>query len=492
VTESNKQQYSKMVKKLGKKQFTLLKMLEYGFWPKNVPTPYEKQVNESEEDQARKEETLQKYKGIINQISKLYKTKSQIQEKLRKVRIDLAGINDVERIRKELAKQLWQESIKRREERKKQRELEKKQKTEAWQKKKKEEIVFVGKGYSSMLYRFEEYKKTQISYGLPLIKDAHELAKLLDIEYKQLRFLTYHRDVVTIDHYTRYTIPKRKGGTRSIAAPKSTLKKAQRAILDKILSNIEISVHAHGFLEKKSVITGAKAHPKSPYLLINMDLKDFFPTITFERIRGMYMSLGYSGHIATLLAMICSYCERMPIEIQGETKFVASTRRILPQGSPASPMITNVICRRLDNRLSGLAKKFGFNYTRYADDLSFSLLHKNDENIARFCGLVYKIVGEEDFLINKKKNRFLRENNQQKITGIVINTSEIGIPRVWIKKFRAALHNAEMIKIKEGEIPEEKLFELSGMASWVKSVNSNRYKNLLNLFSKLIIEVQKN
>jgi len=492
VTETNTQHYRSMIKKVGKKHFTLLKMIEYGFWPKNVPTPYEKQANETEEDQARKKETMQKYEGIINQISKLYKTKSQIDKSLRQIRIDLAGLNDVEKIRKELAKQIWQESIKRREERKKQRELEKRRKSEAWQKKKKEEIVFVGKGYSSMLYKFEENKEKLKSYGLPLIKNARELAKLLDIEYKQLRFITYHRDVITIDHYTRYNIPKRRGGTRSIAAPKSTLKKAQRAILDKILSNIEISDYAHGFLEKRSVITSAKEHPKSPYLLINMDIKDFFPTITFERVRGMYISLGYSGHIATLLAMICSYCERMPIEIQGETKFVASTRRILPQGSPASPMITNVLCRKLDKRLSGLAKKFGFTYSRYADDLSFSLPHKTNENIARFCGLVYQIVGEEDFQINKKKNRFLRENNQQKITGIVINTSEIGIPRVWIKKFRAALHNAEIAKKKEGKIPEEKLYELSGMASWVKSVNSNRYKNLLNSFSKLIIEVQKN
>jgi len=478
--------YRRMVNQLGKKQFTFLKMIEYGFWPKDIPTPYEQQENETKEAFLKRKKLMDSFNDIIDQISELYKTKGKINDKLRQLREEYAGLEDIEKIRKQFAKQMMEESIKRREERKKQREIEKKRKSEAWKKKKKEEIVFVGNGYSSMLYKYEYDSKKLKSLKLPIVSNAKELAKLLDIEYKELRFLAYHRDVVTTDHYTRYKIPKRNGGLRSIAAPKTILKRAQRAILDKILSKIEVSPQAHGFLEKKSVITSAKVHPKNPHLLINMDIKDFFPTITFERIRGIFLSFGYSGHISTLLSMICSFCERIPIEVEGEMKYVATTKRILPQGSPASPMITNIICRKLDRRLMGLAEKFGFNFTRYADDMSFSTENEYKENLGRFCGLIYQIVEDEDFKINKEKNRFLRENNQQNITGIVINSSEIGVPRKWIKNFRAAIYNAKKLQEKDEEIPKETLYELSGMASWVKSVNSKRYKKILDSCNDLI------
>lgn len=484
--EKSRESYHEIINRLGKKQFTFLKMIEYGFWPKNIPTPYERQENESEENYAERKKMMSNFNEIIDQISDLFKTKSKINDKLQELRKEYKGLEDIEKIRKELAKQMMQESIKKRQVRKEQRELEKKGRSEAWQKKKKEEIVFVGKGYSSMLSKFELDEKKIKSLGLPIVKSSQELAKLLEIDYKELRFLAYHRDVVKIDHYIRYKIPKRNGGLRSIAAPKRILKKAQRAILDKFLSKIEVSNYAHGFLEKRSVVTSAKEHPNKPYLLINMDIKDFFPSITYERIRGMFLSFGYSGHISTLLAMICTYCERVPVDVEREVKYVATTKRILPQGSPASPMITNIICRRLDKRLNGLANKFGFIYTRYADDLSFSTNSTIKENVGRFCGMIYQIIEDEDFKINKEKNRFLRENNQQKITGIVINSLEIGVPRHWIKRFRAAIYNAKKVKENDGEIIKEVLYELSGMASWIKSVNPKRYEKILNSCKEII------
>jgi RNA-directed DNA polymerase len=184
--------------------------------------------------------------------------------------------------------------------------------------------------------------------------------------------------------------------------------------------------------------------------------------------------------------MICTYCERTPIEVNGRVKHVVTSKRILPQGSPASPMITNIICRKLDKRLHGLATRYGMTYSRYADDMSFSLIEQKDINIGQFWGMVNKIVSEEGFEIHKQKTRFLRKNNQQKITGIIINHTEIGLPKKWIKRYRAAIHNTNRLLEEKQKISESKIYEIAGMTSWVKSVNAERYATLITAAQQLI------
>lgn len=485
TSKNKRQDYREIVDQMGKKEFTLLKMQEYGFWPKNLPTPYEKQENETKEEYALRKNLIKDYEKIIKQISDLYEEKDQINQKLRELKKKYDETWDYEKIRLDVAKTIMKESIARRKERKEKRELEKKQKSEAWAKEKADKIVFIGKGYSSLLYDKENNNEKLLLQGLPIIEDDKALAEFLGIEYKKLRFLVYHRDVVSVDHYHRYTIPKKKGGERNIAAPKSILKNAQRKILEEILSKIPVSEHAHGFLKGKSVVSGAKAHilnkDEIAQLLINMDLEDFFPTITFERVRGMFKAFGYSGYISSLLAMICTYCERMEVEVRGEIKYVKTSNRILPQGSPASPMITNIISGKLDKRLSGLASKFNCTYTRYADDMSFSFKEESiDLNLGKFMGLVSKIVSEEGLNINKKKTRFLRKNNRQCITGIVVNNTEIGVPKKWIKTLRAAIYNARKLISNGEEVPAKTINEIGGMISWVKSVNAERYANIID------------
>ncbi|OOM81506.1 reverse transcriptase [Clostridium puniceum] len=516
-TKNKRQDYREIVNQMGKKEFTLLKMQEYGFWPKNLPTPYERQENETKEEYAQRKSLIKEYEKIINQISELYEGKDKINQKLHELKKKYDETWDYEKIRVDVAKAIMAESIARRKERKEKRALEKRQKGEAWEKRKSESIVFIGKGYSSLLNDKENDNDKLLLQGLPIIKDDKALAEFLGIEYKKLRFLIYHRDVVSVDHYHRFTIPKKKGGERNIAAPKSILKNAQRKVLEDILSKMPVSNYAHGFLKGKSVVSGAKAHvaekgylseetdmvekafvvekvhgtdkvsSENTQLLINMDLENFFPTITFERVRGMFKAFGYSGYISSLLAMICTYCERMAIEVRGEIKYVKTSNRILPQGSPASPMITNIICAKLDKRLSGLAYKHNCTYTRYADDMSFSFKEESsDLNIGRFMGLVSKIVSEEGLNINKKKTRFLRENNRQCITGIVINNDEIGVPKKWIKTLRAAIYNANKLKNNGKEVPVKTINEISGMVSWVKGVNTERYAGIIREGMELI------
>lgn len=492
-SKNNRQEYRKQVNELGKKEFTLIKMQEYGFWPKNLPTPYEKQESETKEEYLERKNLTKEYEKIIKAITDLYDEKDEINAKLRDLNKKYNETWDYEKIRQDVSKAIMEESIARRKERKEKRELEKRQKSEAWQKEKADKIVFIGRGYSGLLYDKENNEEKLLSQGLPVIKDDKALADFLGIEYKKLRFLVYHRDVVLVDHYNRYTIPKKKGGERNIAAPKLILKNIQRKILEEILSKIQVSDYTHGFLKGKSVVSGAKSHIADKFsgentaLLINMDLEDFFPTITFERVRGMFKAFGYSGYISSLLAMLCTYCERMPIEVKGKVKYVKTSDRILPQGSPASPMITNIICVKLDKRLSGLSSKYNCVYTRYADDMSFSFMEESsDLNLGKFMGFISKIVNEEGFNINKNKTRFLRKNNRQSITGVVINNDEIGVSKKWIKTLRAAIYNANKLKNSGEKIPQKTINEISGMVSWVRSVNEKRYANIIEAGMNLI------
>jgi len=483
-----RKEYRAAVRDMGKKEFTLLKMREYGFWPKGLPTPHERQKNEPDGDYQIRRALLTEFEKTASQIAALCEEKEHIEEKLRQLRRQYDQTWDIDRIRKDVAQQIMQESIERRAERKRQRELAKAKAREAWERHKAENIVYIGRGYSGGLSDKEIDEAKLHSLGMPAIRDDKDLAALLGLEYRQLRFLAYHRDVVVTDQYYRYTIPKRSGGERQIAAPKSALKHAQRMILERVLENITVSGHAHGFIKGRSVVSNAAAHNTRPELLINMDLEDFFPSVTFARVRGMFKSFGYSGYISSLLAMLCTYCERVPIEVKGRIRYVKTSDRILPQGSPASPMITNILCRRLDQRLMELASRHGFAYSRYADDMSFSKGGKTDadadadadaESVKKAVFAIQCVVNDEGFRINKKKTRYLGRNSRQSVTGIVINDGQPGVPKAWVKKLRAAVYNAGRQKASGGALPDKTVHEISGMASWLGAVNYNRYRKLI-------------
>lgn len=481
-----KAEYRTLVQNMGKKEFTFLKMQEYGFWPSNLPTPYERQQNETEEDFENRKKLLDEFQKLSEQISEAYQEKTEIEKKISHLNKEYQATWDYEKIRAVVAQEIMKESIARRAERKAERERQKQLKSEAWNKRKAENIIFIGKGYSGLLGKKETNVQKLKENQMPVIETDKELAKFLQIEYKTLRYLAYHRDVVTFDNYYRFDIPKKSGGTRHIAAPKTQLKMAQRQILEQILQKIEVSDVSHGFIKSRSILTGAKEHPVSPDLLINIDLENFFPTITFERVRGLYQSFGYSGYIASLLAMLCTYCERMPLEVKGEVKYIKTSDRILPQGSPASPMITNIICRNMDKRMQGLCQKLGLTYTRYADDMSFSYVG-DTENLAvgSFLHSANQIIEAEGFHMKKEKTHILRKNSRQYITGIVIN-EEIGVPKKWVKVLKASIHNAQKLYESGGSVPAHTIYEISGKVAWLKSVNAQRYQKVIHQGTELL------
>jgi len=173
-----------------------------------------------------------------------------------------------------------------------------------------------------------------------------------------------------------------------------------------------------------------------------MDLKDFFSTITFHRVKGLFQSFGYSGLISTLLALLTTESPRKTVKFNETVYYVAIGGRRLPQGACTSPTITNLICRRLDERLARYAQKLGFGYTRYADDLTFSCNESGLTKIGACLRGARKMIRSEGFKVNHKKTRVLRASRRQKVTGIVVNQKP-NISRKELRNFRALLHNVE-------------------------------------------------
>lgn len=305
----------------------------------------------------------------------------------------------------------------------------------------KTQIAFLGEGVSAGLSDSRSEIEKLEAAGLPVLASPPDLARVLDVSVSRLRWLAFHSEAVTRPHYTYFRIAKKSGGTRLLAAPHKDLEKAQRWIFENILAKIAAEKGAHGFVKGRSTVTNAVPH-KGRAIVVNIDLRDFFPSITFPRVRGLFQSLGYSPAVATVLALLCTECPRVEAVLDGKTFYVAAGQRGLPQGAATSPALSNLVARKLDRRLSGLARKRGFIYTRYADDLTFSCGRDKDSELGRFLASVRHILTEEGFTINPKKFRVQRSSARQRVTGIVVNR-KLSVPREEVRRIRAILHQAK-------------------------------------------------
>ncbi|MFN8346138.1 MAG: reverse transcriptase domain-containing protein [Spirosomataceae bacterium] len=250
------------------------------------------------------------------------------------------------------------------------------------------------------------------------------IAQKLVLEYKPFSIKqVYHYYYNLESKYKEHRISKKSGGERVIHAPEETLKRIQRR-LNVILSHLyEPTEAAHGFVMNRSIVSNAQPHV-SKKNVFNLDLQDFFPTIHFGRIKAVLQlpEYGFTSELAHIVANFCCF--------QGK----------LPQGSPVSPILTNIVCRRMDYRISGLAAKHGFTYTRYADDITLSFDELSNEAKQKMGFGLGKILKEEGFIVNSKKTRLLTPNQRQEVTGVVVN-KKLNVNRRYIRSIRAILHN---------------------------------------------------
>jgi retron-type reverse transcriptase len=275
-------------------------------------------------------------------------------------------------------------------------------------------------------------------FGLPPLRDEREVATWLGIPLARLRWFTHDRAADTTWHYVRYTVPKRRGGQRVILAPKRELKSLQRRTLADLVGKIPVAPATHGFVPGRSITTNARPHVGKS-IVVRLDLKDFFPSITFQRVRGVFIAHGYSYAVASTLALLCTEYDREPFDREGQRFYVSVGPRHLVQGAPTSPALANLVAWRLDHRLTGLAAKYHFSYTRYADDLTFS---GDDPAVAgRLITNVRRIVADERFTLNNAKTGVARRGRRQVVTGLVVN-DQVATPRQLRRRLRAMLHNA--------------------------------------------------
>jgi RNA-directed DNA polymerase len=317
---------------------------------------------------------------------------------------------------------------------------------------------------------------------LPELAGPDDLAAALDIDIGTLRWLCFHRDAARSIHYRRFTIPKRDGSERAIWAPLPKLKAAQRWVLRNIVEHLPVHGAAHGFLAGRSVVSNAAPHVGKA-VMVNIDLKDFFPTVSWRRVKGMFRKAGYREQVATLLAMLCTEAPREVVEHDGKTWYIAMGPRCLPQGAPTSPAITNALCLRLDRRISGYARKHGWTYTRYADDLTFSRKQEGAGSIGKLLGTVRAVVEDEGFAVNPKKTRVAHSGGRQQVTGLVVNDGGTPrAPRVLKRQLRAAVHNLGVGRPR----PEgESMARLAGLAAWVHASEPELGARLLKAIGEL-------
>jgi len=277
------------------------------------------------------------------------------------------------------------------------------------------------------------YADNLISKNLPVIFSLKHLAILTGIEFHELQSIIKSRN----NNYSYYLIKKKKGGYRRIIAPHSNMKSLQKWIQINILDKVELSPFATGFVKEKSILDNAKMH-ENKSMILNLDLSNFFETINERRVYGIFKSLGYASNLSVEFAKICTASisnyrfKQLSEEEQECFKDLYSLKEsVLIQGAPTSPGISNIICRRLDHRLSKLANKFGVSYSRYADDITIS------GNIGSLPHIISirKIIEDEGFKINWDKVGKYKTGQKQMVTGLLID-EKVRIP----KKFKKDIY----------------------------------------------------
>lgn len=268
--------------------------------------------------------------------------------------------------------------------------------------------------------------------GFFSLNTPRDIATLLQIDLGRLVYHLYKTDLST--RYLTFDIPKKAGGFRTISSPATALKLIQKKLNQVLREVYPQKPQVHGFLRGKSIISNALSHT-GQRLVLNVDLEDFFPSINFGRIRGMLMAVPYNRNstVASVLANICCFNNQ------------------LPQGAPTSPIISNMICAKMDSQLLRLAKKEGCSYTRYADDLTFSTSQESfPDSIAtiqtnregkhlNLGNELADIIEGNGFRINRKKVRLQRSDARQVVTGLVTNQFP-NVKREFARQIRAMLH----------------------------------------------------
>ena len=290
------------------------------------------------------------------------------------------------------------------------------------------------------------------------LKQPEDIATLLEVEYRDLNYWIYRTPKRR--RYTTFRIRKRHGTPRRIDAPNTNIKILQQKLNQVLQSVYRPKPSVHGFVLGRNVRTNATKHVEKRWVF-NIDLKDFFPSINFGRVRGMFMGKPYHRpeRVATVLAHLCCFDKQ------------------LPQGAPTSPVISNMICAQMDSQLQRLAGANRCTYTRYADDITFSTTERSiratiaviDESGQIQLGQKLKSVIEKNgFKINENKVWLSGRERRQEVTGITVNDLA-NLPRKYTNQIRAMLHAWKEYDLCAAQEHFERRYDVKHRAEWRRS-----------------------
>jgi RNA-directed DNA polymerase len=334
------------------------------------------------------------------------------------------------------------------------------------------------------------------------IESVPALAELLELSPGQLAWLADARGLERtvadepLRNYRYRCVPRATGLPRVIEAPKARLKEIQRWVLREILDHVPVHTDAHGFTRGRSVISHARVHVGQRVLLA-LDLRDFFASISAGRVYGTFRTIGYPPSVAHVLTGLCTNVVPQAVWEIVSGAAGADARRDgsrfwlgrqlatphLPQGAPTSPALANLAAFGLDRRLSGLARSLELSYSRYADDLTFSGSARLRRGRRGIETLVAEIARDEGFAINGDKTALRTRGSRQTVCGIVVNDHP-NVPRLEYDRLRALLHNAARdgpAAHNRGAVPD---FEahVRGRIAWISAVNPGRGEKLRRMF----------
>lgn len=289
-------------------------------------------------------------------------------------------------------------------------------------------------------------KYTQQLLSLPILENVDDLSQSLRLPKEVISKFSFNND----RYYHRIEMEKKSGGIRHIESPLKELKAIQRWVLRYILDKLSPSSYAKGFVRKKSILYNAKPHEGNQYVL-NLDLKDFFTTVQASHVYTLFKNIGYNNNIAFILTSFCT------------------KSGYLPQGAPTSPALSNLVCLRLDHRISTYCKKRALTYTRYADDLCIS--GNKILILQKASYLIKDIICDEGFTINAKKEKFLGPKVRREVTGLTVT------PKITISKKNYCLYRKRIYDLVRTETPNKHEI-IKGILSFVRSIDKDKGKKL--------------
>lgn len=260
------------------------------------------------------------------------------------------------------------------------------------------------------------------------LSSLDELCSLLGVQKGHLLYICYKRSDEL--KYKSFEMRKKRGGFRKIDSPQKGLRVIQNNLANLLEENIEFKSCVQGFIKGRGIFANAALHKKSNWVL-NVDIKDFFGSINFGRVRAVFIAKPFEIHpdVATVIAQICCF------------------NNYLPQGAATSPIVSNIVASTLDNRIIKHIQKNRLLYSRYADDITISAKRIFPREIAHVSD-GRTIVGEDlasifsraSFEINEKKSRLQSKYSRQEVTGLITN-KKVNVPTEYKNKLRAAIHH---------------------------------------------------